>query len=421
MTDWQDDDLLQEYLDGALTPESDPRLAALLQTPAGRERLARARAVNEMLEAPADTAAPPPRFVDDVMDAITAAPSPGTIRRKITWGGTRGLHAREEASMRNRKTLLWSLAAAAAVVLVVFALTGFPRVDRGADATIGAAARYQAQQMSARDVKLGDAAAQQFMQSEVFDQLVRDPNARKLFGNQAFRELMGDGSVRAIFDDAALAASLRRYVGADASVHAALTDQALLAALASKEVRAGLRDEVALRALTSDAFIAALQSPLGKKAFADEAFLRAAIDRSLAANLSAELSAAYQDAAIRRALDDPMIRAALSNRNFIVAAGKADLVNNLSAVRPVLLSANFAAMLADRQMDAAFDSQAFMSMLAARKLAAFHNDAALRAMIAGAEFDAMLASGVLTRSLQQAGFEAALRSPRFVEAMAIAH
>ena len=80
-----------------------------------------------------------------------------------------------------KKTMI-GLAAAAAVVLVTFSITGYPPIGRGTEGTIGQANRYQAPQpqMSASDVKLGDTAVQEFLQSDVFDRLLKDENARKL-------------------------------------------------------------------------------------------------------------------------------------------------------------------------------------------------------------------------------------------------
>ena len=88
-----------------------------------------------------------------------------------------------------RKTMI-GLAAAAAVVLVTFAITGYPPIGKGTEGTIGQANRYQAPQpqLAASDVKLGDTAAQEFMQSDVFDRLIKD---------EAAQEALSDASVRA--------------------------------------------------------------------------------------------------------------------------------------------------------------------------------------------------------------------------------
>ncbi len=60
---------------------------------------------------------------------------------------------------------------------------GFPPVGRGTEGTIGAAKKYQAQQLADKDVVLGDAAVQEFFQSDTFDRLIKDPNARNLIAD----------------------------------------------------------------------------------------------------------------------------------------------------------------------------------------------------------------------------------------------
>ena len=73
---------------------------------------------------------------------------------------------------------MWGLAAAATITFAVFAMKGFPPAGYGTEGTIGAAKKYQAQQLADKDVVLGDAAVQEFLQSDTFDRLMKDPNAR---------------------------------------------------------------------------------------------------------------------------------------------------------------------------------------------------------------------------------------------------
>ena len=81
------------------------------------------------------------------------------------------------------KKAMWGLAAAAAVLLAVFSVIGFPSANRGTEATIGAAQKYQAPQLAAGDVKVGDASVQEFLQSEAFDRLLKDPQARSILSD----------------------------------------------------------------------------------------------------------------------------------------------------------------------------------------------------------------------------------------------
>src|SRR6187455_2616531 len=77
------------------------------------------------------------------------------------------------------KKVLIGTVAAAAIILGIAYWTGYPPVPgEGTEATVGAAQRYQAKQMSDKDVVLGDASAQKFLQSEGFDRLMKNEKAR---------------------------------------------------------------------------------------------------------------------------------------------------------------------------------------------------------------------------------------------------
>ena len=103
---------------------------------------------------------PAPGLVNDVMTQIRNTANPVAHR---TTGDT-----------RMAKKVLIGLSAAAAVLVAVFATTGWPPTLPGTEGTIGAAKRHQAQQMSPADVKLGDAATQEFLQSDVVARLMAD-------------------------------------------------------------------------------------------------------------------------------------------------------------------------------------------------------------------------------------------------------
>ena len=102
------------------------------------------------------------------------------------------------------------LAAAAAVVLVTFSITGYPPIGKGTEGTIGQANRYQAPQpqMSASDVKLGDTAVQEFLQSDMFDRLMKDENARKLLADASVRAMLADTAVNRSLRDQSVAARI---------------------------------------------------------------------------------------------------------------------------------------------------------------------------------------------------------------------
>src|SRR5947207_8129932 len=70
------------------------------------------------------------------------------------------------------RKVMWGLAAAAAVVLAILAVRGFPAVGSGTEATVVPAQRAQTTQLASNDVVLGDADAQAFLQSDAFDRLM---------------------------------------------------------------------------------------------------------------------------------------------------------------------------------------------------------------------------------------------------------
>ena len=98
--------------------------------------------VNALLDELKEADPPPPGLVPDVMAQIRSIQSRGSMPR--------------QGDARMAKKVMIGLAAAAAMLIAVFAMTGWPPVDLGTQGTVGAAKRYQAQQMSAADVKLGD-------------------------------------------------------------------------------------------------------------------------------------------------------------------------------------------------------------------------------------------------------------------------
>jgi hypothetical protein len=95
------------------------------------------------------------------------------------------------------KKVLWSVAAVAAVALVTLKVVGYPPVQQGTEATIGAAQRYQESQVSAADVKVEDQQFQAFLQSDLFRQLVNDKAAQNALKNQDLQKALADATVRA--------------------------------------------------------------------------------------------------------------------------------------------------------------------------------------------------------------------------------
>ncbi len=109
----------------------------------------------EQLLADLGPADPPPDLVSSVMARVTPLDAARTDSGTPLPGGR----------IMKRK-VLWAFAAAAVVALAVFAVKGFPPVDRGIEGTVGAAKRYQAPQLADSDVAVNTTQVEEFLQSE---------------------------------------------------------------------------------------------------------------------------------------------------------------------------------------------------------------------------------------------------------------
>jgi len=162
---------------------------------------------------------------------------------------------------------LWIVAAAAAVALAALRLAGYPPVGKGTEATIGAAQRYQAPQISSADVKTQDGELQAFLRSDVFRQLAADNAAQPALKNKDFQLALADASVRAALAspdvraaiaDGARNARLDAVLQSSAALRAALAAPSVAQAIASASLGAALeRPDMAL-ALSHDAAVKAV-------------------------------------------------------------------------------------------------------------------------------------------------------------------
>jgi len=221
------------------------------------------------------TVEPPSTLVGDVMSTIQRTPARATP-----------IHFTKRGSTMAKK-VLWILAAAAAVALVIMKFSGYPPVESGTEATIGAAQRYQSQQISTADVKTDDAQLQAFMQSDLFHKLATDKAAREAIQNKDFQRAMADASVRAALArpdvreaivNLHLAAPGTRFDVAQ--VAAAHLDSAPRAALeaafaASPALASALAAPGVAQALTNASLAAALSRPDAAFAMSQDAVVNA--------------------------------------------------------------------------------------------------------------------------------------------------
>jgi len=249
---------------------------------------------------PAD---PPPGFADDVMTQI------GQLQRVRT-----GRVSTLPMGGLAMKKLIWGIAAAAAIVLGIFAVRGFPPVEQGTEGTIAAAKKYQAAQLSDKDVVTGDAAAQAFLQSAEFDRLIKDPQARSLLSDPSIRvQLANADLVHALTNAdirAALSSNVVHQIFADASMRAEL--DAALRVQMSGAVRAdGLRSDLVRQAMADPSLSAALSNASFRVAMSDAGFRVALMNPAMSSALNA--------AAFVQSLQNPGFAQALSTSQFAAA------------------------------------------------------------------------------------------------------
>jgi len=256
---------------------------------------------------PAD---PPVDLRRRVMTRIGALPGHTSARSHVLFNRRRNMTITRKA--------MWGLAAAAAIVLAVFAVTGFPPVGHGIEGTIGAAKKYQAPQMGTADVLLGDAAAQEFLQSDVFDRLVKDPEARALLSH--------------------------------AEILASLADRAIADALADSQYREALSSKELARLFTDAATRATLEAAVQVNATA--AVRQASAD--IAASVSAQAAVAHARAnqQFARVLDNQVLTRALLHSNLYMHLIKVNMVSALhnDALGRAAVARGFTSALATRQM-----------------------------------------------------------------------
>ena len=189
------------------------------------------------------------------------------------------------------KKVLWSVMGAAAAVLIVLKMAGYPPPSEGTEGTIGAAQRYQSQQIADKDVKVTDAELQQFMQSDAFRKIVADKALRQALASDDVRFALANDAVRyalksddvrlALANDQirlALLSDEARKALADENVRLAIANDQVRMALANEQLRLALANDQVRLALANDQVRLAISSPelIGLLANADSARLLAA-------------------------------------------------------------------------------------------------------------------------------------------------
>ncbi len=207
----EDDALVQGLLDGTLEPAEREAAERLVQTNGdARRRSAELSELARLLDG-LGGAEPPVDFSAQVMQAVSEVHVHAEINRTLETSGRRlslgeRLSQLMDGGFGMGKKLMWGLVATAALALVVMKFMGYPPID-GAQGTVGAAKRYQADQIAPADVKVDDS-AQAFVQSDVFDQLMKDPDARQMLASPSFRGALASPEFRGALASADFKAAL---------------------------------------------------------------------------------------------------------------------------------------------------------------------------------------------------------------------
>jgi hypothetical protein len=263
-----------------------------------------------------DPVEPPPGLVRDVMAAI-AQPQPIDGRQRPE-------RFRRETVMA--KKVVWGAAAAAVVLIGIMLITGFPPAGYGVEGTIGAANRYQAQQISDKDVKLQDSELQALLQSDAWTRITRDKAAWSALTSKDVQRFFAAQAVQSALSNQAVlnALSIQAVQQALAApgVASALSSAAVQQAFSSQAVQNILAAQGAQAAMASSAVQAALAATNAQNVLSAQAFMMALNNQAFAAALA--------NPAFYAALANSSVQAALSNAAFLSALNSQAFVNALN-------------------------------------------------------------------------------------------
>jgi hypothetical protein len=359
------EELIQHELDGELAVGEGEELAAWLGgQPEARLEAERVRAAVRLLGA-VEAEEPPAWLLARVMREVRDRPRPAhwwsrwtsaighqlsgltaVIGAAMPYQEGARTSIREGGAMSSRKWLLAAVSLVALGAIGYFAVKGWPPVDKGSQATVGAAERYQKPQIKEGDVGVTESEVQAFMQSDVFDKLIKDKAAVAALANPAMQAALANANVAAALKNPAVQAAL-----AKADIAAALANPAMQAAFAKADIAAALANPAMQAAFAKADIAAALAHPA--------------------------MQAALREGGIPAALANPAVQAALANPAVQASLAKANVAAALAhpAMQAALAKADIAAALGRPAMQAA---------LAQRELAAALRNPAMQAALAKA-------------------------------------
>ncbi len=159
-------------------------------------------------------------------------------------------------SSKRAVTVGVGVAIIAAGAIAFFAVNGFPPGERGAEGTVGAAARYQAPQIATSDVQVTDAEIQEFLQSDTFDRLIKEKALHPVFASAAAREALARPGVIEALARPGVMESLARP-----GVMEALARPAVMESLARAGVMESLARPAVMESLAKAGVMDALARP----------------------------------------------------------------------------------------------------------------------------------------------------------------
>ena len=310
----------------------------------------------------------PPGFTASVMRRVKAAAESFSILTRWSRRSAASRFGNTQTSTGGGiviKKVLIGTVAAAAIVLGMAYWTGYPPItNQGTEGTIGAAQRYQAKQMSDKDVVLGDAAAQKFLQSETFDRVMKNEKARNFLKKAA-----KDPEMRRALVDSHFITMMRNH-----SIAELFAEDNMVELMQHPEVLDAMQEMEFAKAVATDGFVEMLQRPALQTALGAknaEAAMRApgivAMFReaglspqyaALMKSFDAELAGALTDMALLNALADAELGAAMTDMALRPALTNSELISWLS-------QADVAELFADGLFIDALTEPAFLDALVA--------------------------------------------------------
>jgi len=236
--------------------------------------------------------------------------------------------------MTRKRNLIITSILGIAVILGFVALRGIKVPPEGTEGTIGAANRYQTEQISAKDVKLEDAEIQAFLQSDTFHKLATSPEFRNVVKEQSFREVAGMPAYRTLMEN---------------------KDQ--VQSLASKEFAQYLVQPSTVAMVTSEAFV-----KVASECNLSELLRTPGFFELVASTLANKPTAAeFRETLLQsKGLSQTFVEFASKNTDVVLAAFKPALLD----AKDMLVSLNGASeLLASPQIGSLLESKAFAGVV----------------------------------------------------------